>query len=134
MQRDVRPYLWAADAFAFPSAYETFSLVAFEAGAAGLPLLVTHLHGVSETLSDGENGFVLERTRAGVERGLRRLMALPPEQRRIMGERARARVEAYSVPKFVANWRTVYEESFRQNRPVRNASEPPFLPRRGVIC
>jgi glycosyltransferase involved in cell wall biosynthesis len=114
MQRDVRPYLWAADAFAFPSSYETFSLVAFEAGAAALPLLVTPLHGVSEMLSDGDNGFVLERTRAGVERGLRRLMALPPEQRRTMGERARACVEAYSVPKFVANWRPVYSELLRR--------------------
>ena len=39
MQSDVRPFFWASDAFAFPSAYETFSLVSYEAAAAGLPVI-----------------------------------------------------------------------------------------------
>jgi glycosyltransferase involved in cell wall biosynthesis len=117
MQRDVAPFLWAADAFAFPSAYETFSLVSFEAGAAGLPLLISSLHGIGEVLRDGENGFVLERTAAGVEAGLRRFLDLAPDKRRQMGERARAAVAAYSVPRFVAAWRDFYGELF--GGPVR---------------
>jgi glycosyltransferase involved in cell wall biosynthesis len=108
MQGEVAPFLWAADAFAFPSAYETFSLVSFEAGAAGLPLLISPLHGIGEVLRDGENGFVLERTAAGVEAGLRRFLELSPDERRRMGECARRAVAAYSVPRFLDVWRGFY--------------------------
>jgi glycosyltransferase involved in cell wall biosynthesis len=108
MQRDVAPFLWAADAFALPSAYETFSLVSFEAGAAGLPLLISTLHGIGDVLRDGENGFVLERTAAGVEEGLLRFLDLSPDERRRMGECARSDVVAYSIPRFLAAWRGFY--------------------------
>ncbi len=37
MRADVRPVYAMADAFVLPSSYETFSLVAFEAAASGLP-------------------------------------------------------------------------------------------------
>ena len=42
MQSDVRPFLWCSDVFVFPSLYETFSLVTYEAAAAGLPIVVSH--------------------------------------------------------------------------------------------
>jgi glycosyltransferase involved in cell wall biosynthesis len=108
-QRDVGPYLWAADAFAFPSFYEVFPLVALESAAAGLPLLVSHLNGVEEFLRDGENGILLERTPEGVAEGVRKFLAMPPEARRAMGERARLDARPYSSENFVAAWRTFYE-------------------------
>jgi len=37
-QKDIRPYLWAADALTLPSHYEVFPLAVLEAAAAGLPL------------------------------------------------------------------------------------------------
>ena len=110
MQRDVRPYLWAADAFAFPSFYETFSLVSFEAAAARLPLIVAPLHGVEEFLRDGENGILVERTPEGVAEGIARFLTLSPEARRSMGEKARRDVEGYAPENFVAAWRALYEE------------------------
>jgi glycosyltransferase involved in cell wall biosynthesis len=118
MQGDVAPFLWAADAFAFPSAYETFSLVSFEAGAAGLPLLISPLHGIGEVLRDGENGFVLERTGAGVEAGLRRFLELSPDERQRMGECARHAVAAYSVPRFIAAWGGFYAEILGEPVPL----------------
>src|SRR5260370_24154789 len=66
MQCDLGPYFWAADGFAFPSSYETFSLVSFEAAAAGLPLLVTRLYGVEELLVHGMHGFELPRDPEGI--------------------------------------------------------------------
>jgi glycosyltransferase involved in cell wall biosynthesis len=121
MQRDVAPFLWAADAFAFPSAYETFSLVSFEAAAAGLPLLITPLHGIGDVLRDGVHGFVLERTAAGVEDGLRRFLELPDGDRKRMGECARSAVVAYSVPHFVAAWRDLYPEVLGESIPLAAA-------------
>jgi glycosyltransferase involved in cell wall biosynthesis len=108
LQDDIRPFLWAGDLFALPSAYETFSLVALEAAAAGLPLLVTRLHGVEDVLEDGRNGFVVERTPESVADGLRSFGSLPVSERRAMGERARASVRGYGVEGFTAAWSEQY--------------------------
>jgi glycosyltransferase involved in cell wall biosynthesis len=119
MQGDIRPFLWAGDLFALPSAYETFSLVAIEAAAAGLPLLVTRLHGVEDMIEDGRNGFVVERTPAGVATGLHRFSSLSTHERRTMGERARASVQAYGVERFSAAWSQHYARlGASQRRPA----------------
>lgn len=108
MQRDVRPFLWGADAFVFPSSYETFSLVSAEAAAAGLPLIVTPLYGVEEYMRDGETGFVVERSLEGVTEGLRRFAALSPEERSQLGAKAQSAVAVYKLENFVKRWREFY--------------------------
>ena len=87
MQHDVRPWLWAADVFVFPSAYETFSLVSFQAAAAGLPLIVTHLYGVEEFAKDGRNSVVVEKNLESLRGGIDRFLSLSRDQRTTMGAR-----------------------------------------------
>jgi glycosyltransferase involved in cell wall biosynthesis len=113
MQRDVRPFLWTADAFVFPSAYETFSQVTFQAAAASLPLVVTRLHGVEEFMIDGETGFIVSRSAEAIGAALKRLATMPPELRASMGQQARARVKGYSVEAFVDRWRGFYREKLQ---------------------
>ncbi len=108
MQADIRPYLWAADAFILPSAYETFSLVAYEAAAAGLPLLATPLNGVCDLLRDGETGFLLRRDPDAVASTLRAFACMVPSARQRMGERARLAVQGFSEQRFVEAWRALY--------------------------
>src|SRR6202158_2755844 len=108
MQKDVRPYLWASDALALPSHYEVFPLVALEAAAAGLPLLVTPLNGVEEFLVDGQNGVLMGRTCEDVAQAIKKFAALSAQARRTMGEQARHSVERYSTEDFVDNWRGIY--------------------------
>ncbi|TXT25681.1 MAG: glycosyltransferase [Gallionellaceae bacterium] len=60
-QRDIRPYLWAADLFVLPSLCETFALVVMQAMAAGVPAVVTRLHGVEDYAVHGENAWFVER-------------------------------------------------------------------------
>jgi glycosyltransferase involved in cell wall biosynthesis len=60
MQREVEKYYAAADAFIFPSFYETYALVAMEAAATGLPLLITPFSGSEMTIRDGINGILLD--------------------------------------------------------------------------
>jgi glycosyltransferase involved in cell wall biosynthesis len=110
MQSDVRPYLWGSDAFAFASTYETFSLVAFEAAAASLPLITPRLHGVEEIATDGQTGYIVNRTVEDFAAALTRFVALPAPQRFEMGSRARAAAMAYDEERFVANWRGFYNE------------------------
>ncbi|HUB79584.1 MAG TPA: glycosyltransferase family 4 protein [Bryobacteraceae bacterium] len=109
MQRDLRPHYWAADAFILPSCYEVFPLVALEAAAAGLPLLVTRVNGVEEFLRDGENGLAIDRVSASVARAIRRFSAMPAGERRQMGVRARETVMQYGRENFVSAWRSFYD-------------------------
>ncbi len=54
-------YFQAADLFVLPTMYETFSLVAYEAAATGLPVIATSVSGIDELLRDGIGGLVVER-------------------------------------------------------------------------
>ena len=108
MQSDVRPYLWCSDVFVFPSLYETFSLVTYEAAASGLPIVVSQLYGVEDLLVDGNNGFLIETSVAGVREGLERVLGLSPDDRHAMGQRARLAASGCSEEHFVDAWRAFY--------------------------
>ena len=56
---DVRPWLAASDALAFPSYREGFPNVVIEAGAMGLPSVVTDINGSREIVSHGVNGVII---------------------------------------------------------------------------
>ena len=58
-QTDVRPYLLAADALVFPSYREGFPNVVMQAGAMGLPSIVTDINGCNEIIVDGANGKII---------------------------------------------------------------------------
>lgn len=58
-QRDVRPWLLASDAFVFPSYREGFPNVVIEAGAMGLPSIVTDINGSREIIIEGKNGIII---------------------------------------------------------------------------
>jgi glycosyltransferase involved in cell wall biosynthesis len=58
-QPDVRPYFAISDALAFPSYREGFPNVVMQAGAMGLPCIVTDINGCNEIISDGENGLII---------------------------------------------------------------------------
>ena len=59
-QNDVRPYLLAADALVFPSYREGFPNVVMQAGAMGLPSIVTDINGCNEIIVEGENGRIIQ--------------------------------------------------------------------------
>lgn len=105
MQADVRPFLWMADGFVFPSQYEAFSLVSYEAAAAGLPVVVSRLHGVDEFARDGDTALVVERTAESLATALERFAAMGAEERRAMGARAAAAVAGFTPDRFVRCWR-----------------------------
>ena len=58
-QQDVRPYLAMSDALAFPSYREGFPNVVMQAGAMGLPAIVTDINGCNEIVIEGENGLII---------------------------------------------------------------------------
>ena len=58
-QKDVRPWLLASDVFVLPSHREGFPNVVIEAGAMGLPSIVTDINGSREIIIDGKNGIII---------------------------------------------------------------------------
>jgi glycosyltransferase involved in cell wall biosynthesis len=108
MTKDVRPFLWASDAFTLPSFYEVFPLVALEAAAAALPLIVSPLNGVEEFLVDGQNGILVEPRAEAIDAGLRHFVATTPQNRAAIGAQAASSVRRYSLQAFIDRWRTVY--------------------------
>ncbi|MCH5172977.1 MAG: glycosyltransferase family 4 protein [Bacteroidales bacterium] len=58
-QADVRPWLVASDVLVLPSYREGFPNVVLEAGAMGLPAIVTDINGSNEIISEGVNGMIV---------------------------------------------------------------------------
>lgn len=89
-RRDAERFYQAADLFVLPSAYETFSMVCFEAAASGLPLVIPPLSGAGEIVGKDEAGIIVDRTWRSIASALRTL-AVQPSERIRLGDEARRR-------------------------------------------
>ncbi len=88
-QDDVRPWLAAADALVFPSYREGFPNVVIEAGAMGLPSIVTDINGSREIIIDGRNGIVIPPRDPEALHGAMESFVENPEAAAAMGAAAR---------------------------------------------
>jgi len=98
-QSDPVPFLRQADLFALVSENEGISNALLEAMMLGLPVLTTPSGGTAEFMTDGENGYLTERTAEDIASRLASLM----EHRQTLpetGRRGKARVsEFFSLEK-----------------------------------
>ncbi|WP_310380010.1 glycosyltransferase family 4 protein [Flavobacterium sp.] len=58
-QDEIRPYLAISNALVFASYREGFPNVVLQAGAMGLPSIVTNINGCNEIIIDGKNGIII---------------------------------------------------------------------------
>jgi glycosyltransferase involved in cell wall biosynthesis len=58
-QDEIRPYLAISNALVFASYREGFPNVVLQAGAMGLPSIVTDINGCNEIIVDGQNGIII---------------------------------------------------------------------------
>ena len=58
-QQDVRPFFAISNVLAFPSYREGFPNVVMQAGAMGLPSIVSDINGCNEIIVEGENGLII---------------------------------------------------------------------------
>lgn len=58
-QKDIRPYLSISDCLVFPSYREGFPNVVLQAGAMGLPSIVTNINGCNEIITERQNGIII---------------------------------------------------------------------------
>lgn len=100
-QDDVRLYYQNADCLVFPSYREGFPNVVLEAGAMGLPAIVTDINGSREIIRQGENGLIVPPRDAGQLLQAMLYMAENPNERRCMAEAARPLIANRFEQKYV---------------------------------
>ena len=92
LQQDVRPYYLQADAFVFPSYREGFPNTVLEAGAMGLPAIVTNINGANEIIVPNENGIIIPPRDAEALYNAMRYMLDHPDDVKHMAANARRMV------------------------------------------
>jgi glycosyltransferase involved in cell wall biosynthesis len=111
---DPVPYYLAADALVAPSYFEAFSLVALEAAAGALPLIVPRMNGTEELVRHGVNGWFTERDGSGIAA---RLLVLrdDPSLRHAMSAAARDSAQRYNWERITDLYEAVYAELIQQD-------------------
>jgi glycosyltransferase involved in cell wall biosynthesis len=107
-QQDVRPYFSVSDALTFPSYREGFGNVVAQAGAMGLPSIVTDISGCNEIIIEGKNGTIIPAKDA---MALRKKMELFITDRALVGKlRSKAREMIISRYEQKMVWEALLEE------------------------
>ncbi|MCC8113948.1 MAG: glycosyltransferase family 4 protein [Bacteroidales bacterium] len=102
-QKDVRWLYAMADCLVLPSRREGFPNVVLEAGAMGLPCIVTDVNGSREIIRSGVNGYVAPVNDYKAMARHMAAIASSGKMRRAMGANARAAVAQKFEAKFVRN-------------------------------
>lgn len=109
-QEDVRPFLAGADAFVFPSYREGFPNVVLQAGAMGLPCIVTNINGCNEIIEDGRNGIIIPpHDREQLYLAMRTLIVSPQKTRKLASEARMQVARKYDREKLWEALRSVYD-------------------------
>lgn len=99
-----------ADIFCLPSYNEGFPYVVLEAMASGLPVVATDLEGIRETVTDGENGVLIEPGDVPeLKDTLMRLMS-SPDLREKFGMNARNTAINYSIESCARRMEEIYKK------------------------
>lgn len=100
----------AADVFVYPADYDSFALVAAEAMASGLPVVLGRKIGAAELITSEENGLLCEpRNPDSIQQQLHWILN-HPERAGAMGRSARQTLEHHTWDDCVASTWAVYQK------------------------
>ncbi|MDR4509279.1 MAG: glycosyltransferase family 4 protein [Candidatus Brocadiaceae bacterium] len=100
----------AADIFVFPSEYDAFGTACLEAMASEIPVITSETSGVSEIITNGKDGFILNYPIAAKELAKYIQILLEKKVREKMGKAARQKAEMYSFETNAKNTLRVYRK------------------------
>lgn len=98
---DLLAYYAASDCFVFPSYREGFPNTVMEAGAMGLPSIVTDINGSREIITDGKNGMVIPSKNADALYVAMEQMLINREQTKRLADNAREMISCRFEQNFV---------------------------------
>jgi glycosyltransferase involved in cell wall biosynthesis len=91
---DVRPHIAAADCVVLPSYREGTPRTLLEAAAMARPVVATDVPGCRQAVDNGENGLLCRaKDSEDLARAIRALLAMTAEERNVMGEAGRRKME-----------------------------------------
>jgi len=111
---DIPTLLLASDVFIFPSLHEGMPVSLMEAMAAGLPCVVSGVRGNADLIGDGAGGFSYRPYDVdGFANGLQTLLE-NKKLRKQFGDRNRAEIQAYSLPRVLEQMTALYLEQLQK--------------------
>jgi glycosyltransferase involved in cell wall biosynthesis len=120
-QRDIAAVLAALDIVVFPSLWEGTPLTAFEALAAGKPIVATDADGLLDILTNRRDALVVPKRNAGaLAHGVIELVEQPGLAGRLAAE-ARRTGARYDIGAFVRKMERLYEILHETSRATRRA-------------
>ncbi len=107
---DIHKFYAAADIFVLPTIYEPFGMVVTEAMASGIPVVISRQAGVSELITDEEDGVLINNP-SDPDEIARRLIPLIKDNglRQRMGYKARLSAESHSWDKMADETMALYK-------------------------
>ena len=118
--RDVAGALAAFDLVVFPSLWEGTPLTAFEALAAGRPIIASDADGLSDILHDGRDAVIVPKRDAGALAAAILALLDDPDRRAALAAAARTTGAGYDIAAFVRKMERLYtlmDDRRRQGRP-----------------
>ena len=106
--RDVPRVLSAFDLSVFPSLWEGTPLTAFEALAAGKPIVATNADGLLDILTDGRDARIVPSRDADALAGAIADLIARPDERARLSAAARVTAERYDITAFVRKMEQLY--------------------------
>jgi glycosyltransferase involved in cell wall biosynthesis len=115
LQRDVRPYLAAMDAYLMSSDFEGLPIALLEAMASGLTAVVPGVGGIAEVVEHERSGFIAPRgDTAALLRHVRQVLEASDEQRARWGAAARDQIaQGFSNTRMMREIERVYTDVAR---------------------
>jgi glycosyltransferase involved in cell wall biosynthesis len=120
-QRDIAAVLSALDIVVFPSLWEGTPLTAFEALAAGKPIVASDADGLLDILTHRHDALVVPKgDAAALTRAIDELIDQPAEARTLAANARRTGAQ-YDIGAFVRKMERLYEILHQSSRPSRRA-------------
>lgn len=113
--KDIQEIYAGGDIFVFPSEYDAFGTACLEAMASGLPVIASKTSGVSEIVTHGKDGFVINHPIDAGEMAQYIKLLLEKEKREHMGSAARQKAEMYSFEANVEKTLEIYRKVLDRN-------------------
>jgi glycosyltransferase involved in cell wall biosynthesis len=128
LRSDVPAVMNAADGFVLSSESEGLPLVLLQASAAGLPIVATDVGGTAEAVVEGQNGYLVPSgDPEALALAMRRVSALPEEERAVLGRAGQARVKAlFEMQSVAGRWERLYAE-FLGGSEAGGPDAPPLI-------
>lgn len=107
---DMKEFYQAGDVFAYPTLYDPFANVCLEAMACGLPVITSRVNGISDIITDGSDGLILDDPADEVQIADNITSVLDIERRKDMAEKAYALAQKYSMDRHMEKVMALYNE------------------------